>query len=306
MRIVITCLMILTAVSDTGAAAQGSGLSFLALGTNAEALARGGAGVASARGASATYWNPAGLASGETREISVSHHAWIADIRTYALTGAFSIGEKTGLGIFAVATSSGDLEARQNPGESDGFFDAQFVSVGASVARAMGPFRAGVSVKFLSERIFTNSANGYGFDLGVQTDLMNGGIHLGASYSNLGKMGKLNAEATELPNIVRVGVEVFPFQMVTAIDGASLLSTSLIFEVSRNYVTEETQLHVGISGEVLETLTARVGYLSNDPLRKYSVGIGLEITDLVFDYSVLPFEDGFGGPAHILTLTYSW
>ena len=119
-------------------------------------------------------------------------------------------------------------------------------------------------------------------------------------------MGKLNAEATELPNIVRVGVEVFPFQMVTAIDGASLLSTSLIFEVSRNYVTEETQLHVGISGEVLETVTARVGYLSNDPLRKYSVGIGLEITDLVFDYSVLPFEDGFGGPAHILTLTYSW
>jgi hypothetical protein len=63
---------------------------------------------------------------------------------------------------------------------------------------------------------------------------------------------------------------------------------------------------VGISGEVMETLTARVGYLSNDALRSYSAGIGLHVSGLVADYAVLPFEAGFGGPAHILSVAYSW
>jgi len=287
------------------ASAQDSGLSFLAVGTNAEALAKGDAGVASSGGAFASYWNPAGLAIGGTREISVSHHVWIADTRTYALNGGFSIGEKAGFGVFVVATGSGDLEARQNPGESDGLFNAQFVSAGISAARAFGPIRIGSTIKFLSERIFTNSANGYGFDFGLQTQFLSESVLFGATYSNLGKMDELNAEATELPEIGRIGVEVFPFRMMTALDGEIFLSTSILFEASRNYVTETTNLHFGLSAEVLETVTARVGYLSNDFLRDYSVGLGIDITNLMFDYALLPFESGFGGPAHILTLTYS-
>ncbi len=286
--------------------AQDSGLSFLALGTDAKALARGDAGVASATGAFATYWNPAGLATPGAREVALSHHVWIADIRTYALNAGFSVGEKAGIGVFAIATGSGDLEARQQPGESDGLFDAQFVSAGVSLGRAFGPLRIGSTVKFLSERIFTNSANGYGFDFGIQTELRDGSVKFGATYSNLGKMEKLNAQATELPELGRVGIEIFPFRMITAVDGEMLLSTSVLLEVSRNYVTERTNFHAGLSGEVLETVTARIGYLSNDFLRDYSAGVGIEVTDLTFDYAILPFENGFGGPAHILTLNYAW
>jgi len=299
-------LTLIAAVSVVSVEAQDSGLSFLALGPDAKALARGDAGVASTTGAFATYWNPAGLATEGVREVALSHHVWIADIRTYALNAGFSIGEKAGLGVFAIATGSGDLEARQRPGESDGLFDAQFVSAGISLGRAFGPVRIGSTVKFLSERIFTNSANGYGFDFGLQTELLEGSVLLGATYSNLGKMEKLNAQATELPELGRVGIEIFPFRMITAVDGEMLLSTSILLEVSRNYVTERTNLHVGLSGEVLETVTARVGYLSNDFLRDYSAGVGVEVTDLTFDYAILPFENGFGGPAHILTLSYAW
>ncbi|MDA1333629.1 MAG: PorV/PorQ family protein [Bacteroidetes bacterium] len=292
--------------APTRAFAQDSGLSFLTLGTNAEALARGDAGVATTTGAFATYWNPAGLAGGSGHELALSHHVWIADVRTYALNAGFALGEKSGVGLFMIATGAGDLEARQQPGESDGAFDAQFVSAGASIAHRFGPLRTGMTVKFLSERIYTNAANGYGFDFGVQGALAGESVHFGATYSNLGKMQELNVEATELPKTARVGVEVFPFRMITALDGAAFLSTSLLLEVSRNFVTESTRMHVGLSGEVLETVTARVGYLSNDYLRDFSAGVGVEVVDLVFDYALLPFDDGFGGPAHILTLTYGF
>lgn len=286
--------------------AQDSGLSFLRIGTDAKALARGDAGVATARGAFSTYWNPAGLAGGSVREIGLSHHIWVADVRTFALNSAFSIGKKSGVGFFIVATGSGDLEARTAPGESDGPFSAQFVSSGISFGRTFGAVRAGVTLKYLSERIFTNSANGYAFDFGLQSSLLSEGLFVGVTYSNLGKMQKLNVRPTELPRIGRAGIELFPFRMITALDGALLLSTSLVLEYSRNFVTDENQFHIGLSGEVLETVTARLGYISNEVLRDFSAGVGVEVTEFIFDYAFLPFEDGFGGPAHILTLTYAW
>jgi hypothetical protein len=66
------------------------------------------------------------------------------------------------------------------------------------------------------------------------------------------------------------------------------------------------RVHVGASGVLLETLVARVGYVTNDPLRGPTMGLGLSYEALNFDYAVIPFEDGFGGPGHILTLTYGW
>ncbi len=288
-----------------GAQAQDSGLSFLQIGADASALARGDAGVATDAGAFATYWNPAGLAENGGSEIAVSHHVWIADIRTYAASGRFRFGSG-GIGIFVTATGSGDLEARERPGDPDGFFDAQFVNAGIAYGRSLGPVRAGITLKYLTERIFTHSANGYAFDFGLQVSTMKDGLRLGAVLQNLGKMEKLNAEATKLPRLMRVGLEIFPFRILTAGDGAALLSTSLLLEVSHNTVTETTHYHIGLSGEVLETITARIGYISHDELRDISAGLGLEISGMKFDYAVLPFEDGFGGPAHILTLAYMY
>ena len=73
-----------------------------------------------------------------------------------------------------------------------------------------------------------------------------------------------------------------------------------------NFLYVALELMKRLEGEVLETLVVRAGYLTNDELRDFSAGLGLTITDLQFDYTLLPFESGFGGPAHILTLSYAW
>lgn len=308
-RSVTSCpvvILLLMMCAGSPARAQESGLAFLTIGTDAESMALGGAGTAFASGPYATYWNPAGLMAGTDPAIGLSHHIWIEDVRTYAFAGSFPLGAKTSVGAFITATGAGDIEAREVPGEATGKFGAQFVSAGASLSRILGNLRVGATVKFLSERIHTDSAEGVAFDFGAQTEFSDGAVRLGAAVMNIGSMEELAAQTTELPLVVRGGVQVFPFRVLTDLDGALLLNTSLILEASRNDLLDQNQVHLGLSAEVLETVTARVGYITNDELRDFTTGVGFEISSLVFDYAVIPFESGFGGPAHILTLTYGW
>ena len=285
---------------------QESGLAFLRIGTNAAALAMGDAQVAHSRDAFSTYWNPAGLAAAPSNTVAVAHHLWVGDVRTYALASRFRAGASGGVGFFVTATGSGDLEARDGPGEATGLFDAQFLSAGASYGRSLGPLRAGATLKFLTERIFTDQATGVAVDFGLQVDLLQNLLQLGAALQNVGEMSELNAQATRLPRLLRVGAAVFPFRILTLDDDAPVLNTFVTAEVLHSFTDESTQYHFGLSAEVMELVTVRAGYITNDALRDLSFGGGLRFGGMIFDYALLPFAEGFGGTGHILTLSYGW
>ena len=59
---------------------------FLRIGLGARATGMGESFVAVANDPSAIYWNPAGLASLQRRELAISHVQWPADIRYEHLT----------------------------------------------------------------------------------------------------------------------------------------------------------------------------------------------------------------------------
>ncbi|MEM6647144.1 MAG: PorV/PorQ family protein [Bacteroidota bacterium] len=286
-----------------------SGLAFLRLGPNAEAQAMGDAQVAVSKGAFSSYWNPAGLAHDTGNQAGVAHHIWIGDTRTYNVFGRFAAGKNAGWGLFAHATGVTDLQARTRPGEPDGFFDVQFVSTGVAYGRAFGPLRLGASVKYLSERIFAESANGYAFDFGAQLTTLGGSLSLGGAVQHLGAMDDLNVVATPLPRTARAGIAFKPFQILGEQDGVALLNVVLIAEVSHLFPEEGgdlTQLHLGTAVEVLDLVTVRAGYLTDDNVRSVTLGGGVVTQGLRFDYALLPFANGFGGPGHILTLGYGW
>lgn len=288
------------------AGAQDSGLSFLRVGVNAEAGAMGDAHVARSRDAFSTYWNPAGLPAAEVNSAALSYYRWILDTGTYSAAARFRAGERGGLGIFATAMGSGDLEARQEPGDPDGTFGVQFISTGLSYGYQFGPVRAGVTAKYLSERIQNRSSNGYAFDFGLQSDVLDGGVHLGAVVQNIGEMNELVQEATRLPRAYRAGIGIYPFDVLLSEDSAMLLETLLIGQISHFPEAGRTQIHVGVSVAVLETIDVRAGYIANDALRSFSVGTGFDYEGFIFDYAFLPFESGFGGPGHLLTFGYAW
>ena len=289
--------------------AQDSGMAFLRLGTNAAAMGLGDAHVAHSRDAFSTYWNPAGLAAAESNSAALSHHVWIADVRTYALAARLRAGEKGAIGIFATGTGAGDLEARERPGDPDGFFSVQYISTGLSYGRTIGPLRAGVTVKYLAERIYTDDANGYAFDLVLQMDLARRAIQLGVALQNIGEMSGLEIDETPLPRTLRAGLAVFPLRVMAEGDATPLLNTFVTAEVSHVFedeIDQATRFHLGIAAEVLELVVLRVGYITNDDVRRFTTGGGLEYGSFVVDYAFLPFRGGFGGPGHVLTLQYKW
>lgn len=286
--------------------AQGSGLAFLKLGTHAAALGAGSAQTASTADAFSTYWNPAGLAQAPGNSAGLTYNAWVGDIQIYSLAARLGTGPQAGWGVSVTAVSSGELEARLGPGDPDGVFNAQFISAGLSYGRAFGALRLGATAKFLSERIFTVSSNGYAFDAGAQVSLREGFLQAGVVLQHLGDMNELQLESTALPRTLRAGVSVRPLRIANQDDDSPLLKTVLNLDVSRFLVTDETQVHIGATGEILETINIRAGLLTNDGLQRFTFGLGFLFDEFRFDYAYLPFQDGFGDAGQILSIMYLW
>jgi hypothetical protein len=140
----------------------------------------------------------------------------------------------------------------------------------------------------------------------MQVDVVRNDVVVGVALQHVGKMSKLENEATELPRMLRAGVAVFPFRILAADDGTRLLDVGLSAEVSHLFLDEATRVHGGAGFTVLDMIILRAGFITNDALRNLTFGGGLHVGTLFFDYAYLPFEGGFEGPGHVLTLQYAW
>jgi hypothetical protein len=288
------------------ARAQSGGLSFLRIGIDAAGGALGDAHAALSRDLYATYWNPAGLAAATENQAGVVHHLWVGDVRTYAAAGRFGVGTRGGFGLLVRATGAGDMEARERPGEPDGFFDAQFLSLGAAYGHTLGAgLRVGAGAKFLSERIYFERATGFAFDAGVQGEYFRQGLQVGATVQNIGTMSDLGGEPTPLPTLARVGVALHPFRIL-ADDGAPLFEAMVTAEASHVFTGSETRYHFGVGTAAMDLITLRAGLITGDQLRRFTVGAGVHQGPFRLDYAFVPFRGDFGDPGHLLSLVYGW
>lgn len=285
--------------------AQG-GLAFLKLETSAEALGSGSALTAFSGDAFSTFINPAGLAGNRPNAAGFSYTAWVGDVQLFNLASRIQAGTTGAFGLAITSSSTDDLEARDQPGVPSGTFDAQFVSAGLSYARAFGQIRAGVTAKYLSEEIFTESAGGYAFDLGLQADVLPGVVWLGLAAQHLGKMNELNNETTELPKTYRAGLAVQPFTIRTADDDEAAVKTYFSVDIVHRPNDDLTTAQFGAWLFAFDMLWLRAGYLGDDQLRDYTAGLGLLYRSFRFDYAYLPFETGFGVSGQVLTIQYFW
>ncbi len=287
------------------ASSQGAGLAFLTLDPDPAGQAAGGAYSASGIGPFAPLFNPAGLASGNANGLALTFQDWIGGARTVGVAGRFGLGEKAGAGLYVLSTSSGDLDARENPGPAEGTFDVQYLAVGAGVARQFGPLQIGIAGKVLSERVFDSSATGFAFDGGVQLEAMDG-FRIGGAVQHLGDMNALDTEATPLPTTFRGGISLRPFRLIATTESNALLTTALHAEVVHRFEqADPTQIHLGGEATLFDMLTLRGGYVPGDPVRSISVGAGLVVGAFRLDYAMLPLDTGFG-TGQLISLGYNW
>ena len=162
---------------------------FLRTGLGARGLGMGAL-VAAADDASSPYWNPAGLARLRGKTIETSMQSLSLGRRQGSGAVALNVRGDMGFGFAWSHTSVGGIKGRTASGQYTGPIEDRANAFILGIGRSLGSrFAVGLAVKVLRQSIDlpsvpTATANGSGFDLGVQ---FRAAEHtwLGASMSNL-------------------------------------------------------------------------------------------------------------------------
>ncbi|HZW40605.1 MAG TPA: PorV/PorQ family protein [Ignavibacteriaceae bacterium] len=266
-----------------------TGLSFLKFSFGARNAALGDAGTALSNDVTSLFYNPAKLPYTSNTEIMVMHNEWVQDVRSEVLGVSTFIG-KVPLAFGFNITSADNIEIRQiASAEPISTFNAHYffgsISSGFFITDSI---TAGASVKYLFESLYTDEAQGWGFDVALNYRSMIEGLELSAAVRNFGTMNALKVEKTKLPAELRIGpsykfeLSNFPLD-ITA--GAEYLK---FFDSKDN--------HLNFGAEFLydNLLSLRGGYQTGFEARSYTLGLGLQWNKLSFDYAFVPFNSGLG------------
>jgi hypothetical protein len=225
-------LTLLFGLAAPAAVAQvgGAAAIFLQIEPDSRAAGMGNSGVALADGASAVFWNPAGLARQRGIEVSFTHANWlpalVSDLFYEHLVGRYHL---EGLGTFGghvTFLNLGEQEHRGPNNEELGVFRSYEVAVGASFARELtSNFSLGGGLRLIYSNLSggvriedtqTKAGVSVGVDIGGLyrfTTIETGGVELtpslGFNLANMGpKIGYTRGEASRpdpIPTNLRFG-----------------------------------------------------------------------------------------------------
>lgn len=166
-----------------------AGAQFLQIPVAASAEGLGGAVIASVDDASAVFWNPAGLASVQNYDIHFSYLNWFELFDLNALSLAYNLGDAGVLGVSLISftTEKMEITTEESPNGTGRFFDSEDLMMGLTYSRYFTDrFRAGISVKYIYQRIWNETADGVVFDVGTQYMLDFNALTIAMSMSNFG------------------------------------------------------------------------------------------------------------------------
>ncbi|MBK9302986.1 MAG: PorV/PorQ family protein [bacterium] len=276
---------IFTVLLLAGAAAAGtpgtSGFLSLRNPVGAREAAMGGAGVASADGAAAVYWNPARLAfATEGTDLLLQHQRlWgLFDKETAAVAHRTPYGT---LGFIFSGLYADEIERYEEDGVGVplGTFRPYEVALGVSYARRFGEaFAAGVGVKLLHTEIDVYGDTGLAYDLFIAHRAEIPGLWFGASLTNLGPDLNLNDAPFALPQAGRLGLAYDPQQAFFA--GRLTLAADVLFPNDGN-----EKAHVGAEFRLVPALALRLGTRVNYESQGYTWGAGFNRGPLTLGYA---------------------
>ena len=274
---------------------------FLTTGVGARALGMGGAFVAVADDASATFWNPAGMTQLSGPEMMLMHATRFSGLLQTDMVNVVYPGKKYVVGVNYIRmgidnipySSRLDLNGRPiiDKYVSD-YEEAAFLSMGA---RLSDHIAIGANLKTLRQAVGENSSLGFGFDLGL-----------------LYRWNDQWAFGANLQDITGTYIYWDTGHRDTKAPGAQLgvsyrksipfLRSSVLLSVQHNIRFEgqavaghvnfgdiaNGDFHSGLEFTILERLAFRLGSYAND----LSIGAGLAVKMLKFDYAFMSHDLG--------------
>ena len=286
-----------------------SGAQFLKIPVGPRAIGTGGAFVSNASDASALFWNPAGIVAVKDNELFASYTSWWGGMN---LSHAAFVNTSEDIGSFGVSVtllSMGEMEVTTElqPEGTGQHFDAQDLMIGVSYARRLTQdFSVGVTMKFVNQRIWNETATGLGFDVGTQYRIGIGDLTIGMSMTNFGAdmkydgqdlnvkydadaqnpnnrltPAKLAASDYPLPLHFQVGASM----TVLNLDGIKILVAADAAHPNDN----QERVNVGTEVTVMDQFFLRGGYRFGYDTETGTFGAGalasLGGSTVVFDYS---------------------
>jgi hypothetical protein len=298
MKLRILFIIVLAPMLLFAQSAGNSGLSFLKLGFGARNIALGDNGNVFANDVSALFYNPAKLAGSNNTEIMLMHNEWIQDVRTEVLGFKFSLFDLP-FGIGINSTSVSDIEVRTNPGDPITTFKAQYffssISTGFEIFQDM---KFGATAKYIYEDIFTDDAQGYGLDFGLNYKAMDN-VNVSAVVKNIGSMNALRSESTKLPTEFRIGpaynFSVNEYKLNIVVGG----------EFQKYLDADDSHINFGSEISYDNLFALRLGYQTQYESKSFTGGIGLMWNRVNFDYAFTPFTLGLG-VGHTISISYNF
>jgi hypothetical protein len=301
-KIILISIVLINVLSILCAAGVGTtGANYLKIGLGAKAAAMGENFTGLADDVSAIYWNAAGLTKATSSEVDFMQLSWVAGISAKTFLGVYPISDTDFIGgyMFMMDTPY-DKETRigsDNNGDNL-YYDETTEKFKSSISvvqavyskKVTNAVSVGLGLKSISEDLAGNKATGVAADVGLLYADIFPNLSLGASIQNIG-VSKLRSDE-DLP-------------MTTAL---GLAYATKIFENKLNIVADgkfpnDNDARYGIGAEYWlgGILAGRIGY---NTFSKISLGMGLQISNLVADYAYVPLGDL--GITHRISVGYKF
>lgn len=270
-----------------------------------------------ANDATASYWNPAGLAfaAQEKREITLQHSKWLpqlADDLYYEFLGyAQQIEGWGGVGGNITFMSMGEQqEIEEGSVDPIGTFYSYGVAADAAFGTEVAPGLAvGLGLKFIYDHLYyedNGKGTSFAADLGVLYHVPEqswGQVSVGATLTNLGPNVSYggSSENNPLPRKFKFGVAYVPFDdELTALLVAADF-TKLLVGVDEGISEEVKENKWGAGAEFwyYRLLGLRAGYVHDtegeSTIQGVTFGAGIQWSDFQLDMAFIPVDESLQG-----------
>ena len=269
-------------------ASASTGLAFLEIGGGARATGMGEAFTAVVDDPTSLFWNPAGTASLTKRQALLTHNEWLQGINNEFIAVVFPTS-RGNWGLSLILNNVNGIERRTKAtAEPLAEFSAHDLAFGLTYAKSIGrKILVGLTCKYLHEKIYIESASGFGIDIGMTYLSPLSGLSFGAVVQNIGKTNKLREERIVLPTTLRLGVA---YAIPNELFGGKGLAAIDVVKVSE----EDVRIHFGGEYLVFDRVAFRAGYQTGYDEKGLSAGFGIGARRFVFDYAFVPYGSDLG------------
>jgi hypothetical protein len=195
---------------------------FLEIGVGGRAMAMGGAYAAVANDPTALYYNPAGIVWLQGMQVEIMHNEWLVGTKHQFVGFVTPIPFLTSsIGISFLNLDYGDQPVRtvERPEGTGEMYSARDYAVALTYALALTDrFSFGMSGKFISQRIWSESGHALALDLGIFYNTLLNGLKVGVSMSNFGNEISLygrNLDSTVDPDPENENIDKVPVSYKT-------------------------------------------------------------------------------------------